>query len=241
MWIWHIHLDQSVNISMRPHVLVFPASAALSLVVRPPTSQPCPSITHTFWVLCIERSDSPLFLKVNMTPDPYDSWYAKQLAADGGTTYRPENWDFFTISHDHSSTGAIEENEVAREDIDKWLNREVGSVCFFYWPWLHIENTTVSLKSARDRYSVRMRHLDNPREANHRRLSRHKNCSIRNIPKPCSPFAAAHFLGVLEALSLSPQHIYIRAAGGAHSCTFTCQTYKDEGGHITGTCISFPP
>lgn len=65
-------------------------------------------------------------------------------------------------------------------------------------------------------------------------FAQHKNCTIRNQPKPCPPFMAAQFHDAIRALRLSPQYFHIRGKAGCHSCAFNLQTYTDDQGHVTG-------
>lgn len=64
-----------------------------------------------------------------MDADPFDLWYVKQLTADGGrnsSNHKPEDWDYFTISHDATSTETILEKEVNSKEINKWLEPGVS-------------------------------------------------------------------------------------------------------------------
>jgi hypothetical protein len=64
-----------------------------------------------------------------MEVDPFDMWYAKQLTVDGGlgSSYKPDLWDLFTITHDQNSSDTVQEKESAIEDVERWLDAQKSS------------------------------------------------------------------------------------------------------------------
>lgn len=55
--------------------------------------------------------------------DPFSSWYAKQLPAGGKGGPVPNTWDFFTLSHDDSSSTNIEEEHISVDNINQWAGQ----------------------------------------------------------------------------------------------------------------------
>ncbi|KAF2732091.1 hypothetical protein EJ04DRAFT_578618 [Polyplosphaeria fusca] len=117
-----------------------------------------------------------------MNFDPFDSWYERQVDVDGEQRYKAGAWQFFTLSYDADQTTGTDEQVIASDDIDAWIDglaSRVPGVDLLLMRHRHLGTRDVMhrwLPLPSDRFKTIIRNLKIPPQYLHLRSSGGAGC-----------------------------------------------------------------